>query len=65
MRRHGRLHPQRLLQGRDDNAKKTVAKKTVRMTSHDESPDREVHRFFEQGPDGKEFKSMELIYTRR
>ena len=43
----------------------TNAKKTVRMTSREESPDREVHRFFEKGPDGKEFKSMELIYTRR
>jgi hypothetical protein len=43
----------------------TNAKKTVRMTSREETPAREVHRFFEKGPDGKEFKSMELIYTRR
>ncbi|MGH8608669.1 MAG: DUF1579 family protein [Gammaproteobacteria bacterium] len=42
----------------------TNAKKTVRMTSRDEGPDREVHQFFEKGPDGKEFKSMELAYTR-
>ena len=65
MRQQGRLHPQRLLHGRDDNPKKTMAKKTVRMTSREESPDREVHRFFKKRPDGKEFKSMELIYTRR
>jgi hypothetical protein len=43
----------------------TNAKKTVRMTSRDEGPQREVHEFFEKGPDGQEFKSMELIYTRR
>jgi hypothetical protein len=43
----------------------TNAKKAVRMTSHDEGSDREVHRFFEKGPDGQEFKFMEIIYTRR
>ncbi|MGH8583934.1 MAG: DUF1579 family protein [Gammaproteobacteria bacterium] len=42
----------------------TNAKKTMRMTSRDEGPDREVHEFFEKGPDGKEFKSMEFTYTR-
>ncbi len=42
----------------------TNAKKTMRMTSRDEGPDQEVHQFFERGPDGKEFKSMELTYTR-
>lgn len=42
----------------------TNAKKTVRMTSREEGPDREVHQFFEKGSDGKEFKSMELIYRR-
>ncbi len=42
----------------------TNAKKAVRMTSRDEGPDREVHEFFEKSPDGKEFKSMELTYTR-
>ena len=39
--------------------------KTSRMTSRDEGPDREVHEFWEKGPDGKEYKSMELVYTRK
>jgi len=43
----------------------TGKKKTNRMTSRDEGPDKEVHEAFEQGPDGKEFKSMEIVYTRK
>lgn len=39
--------------------------KTSRMVSRDEGPDKELHEFFDQGPDGKEFKSMELVYTRK
>jgi len=39
--------------------------KKNRMTSRDEGPDKEVHEFFEVGQDGKEFKSMELLYTRK
>jgi len=39
--------------------------KTSRMASRDEGPDKEVHEFWDQGPDGKEFKSMELVYTRK
>jgi hypothetical protein len=43
----------------------TGKKKTLRMASRDEGPDKEVHEFWEKGPDGKEFKSMELVYTRK
>jgi hypothetical protein len=43
----------------------TGKKKTTRMTSRDEGPDKELHEFWEKGPDGKEFKSMELTYTRK
>lgn len=43
----------------------TGKKKTSRMTSSDQGPDKEVHQFFDTGPDGKEFKSMELVYTRK
>jgi hypothetical protein len=43
----------------------TGTKKTSRATSRDEGPDKEVHEFFEKGPDGKEFKSMEFVYTRK
>lgn len=43
----------------------TGKKKVTRMVSRDEGPDKEVHEFFDKGPDGKEFKSMELVYTRK
>jgi len=43
----------------------TGKKKTSRMASRDEGPDKEVHEFWDRGPDGKEFKSMELVYTRK
>jgi hypothetical protein len=43
----------------------TGKKKTSRMTSRDEGPDKEVHEMFDRGPDGKEFRSMELVYTRQ
>jgi len=43
----------------------TGTKKTSRMTSRDDGADKEVHEFFEKSPDGKEFKSMELVYTRK
>lgn len=43
----------------------TGKKKTSRMASRDEGPDKEVHEFWDKGPDGKEFKSMELVYTRK
>jgi hypothetical protein len=37
--------------------------KTVRMTmTHADG--KEIHASYEPGPDGKEFKSMELVYTR-
>ena len=39
--------------------------KTSRMTSRDEGPDKELQEFWEKGPDGKEYKSMELVYTRK
>jgi len=42
----------------------TGGKKTVRMTSVHEA-DREVHQMFDKGPDGKEFRNMELTYTRK
>lgn len=38
--------------------------KTGRGTS-EHSADREVHAMYETGPDGKEYKSMELVYTRK
>jgi hypothetical protein len=43
----------------------TGKKRTTRMTSRDEGPDKEMHESFEKGPDGKEFKTMELVYTRK
>jgi Protein of unknown function (DUF1579) len=43
----------------------TGKKRTSRMTSRDEGPDKEVHEAFEKGPDGKEFKTMEIVYTRK
>jgi hypothetical protein len=43
----------------------TGKKKVSRITSRDEGPDKEVHEFFDKAPDGKEFKSMELVYTRK
>jgi Protein of unknown function (DUF1579) len=43
----------------------TGKKRTTRMTSREEGPDKEVHEAFEKGPDGKEFKSMEIVYTRK
>jgi hypothetical protein len=61
VRRHGRLHPQRLLHGRDDQRKEDRAHDLPRRRS----AAGKVHEFFEKGPDGQEFKSMELIYTRR
>jgi hypothetical protein len=39
-------------------------KKTVRMTLASE-PDREIHEMFDRTPDGKEFKSGEMVYTRK
>lgn len=41
------------------------AMKTMRMVSRDEGPDKEVHEAFDVGPDGKEHKTMELVYTRK
>ena len=43
----------------------TGKKKTTRMASRDEGPDKEVHEFWDKAPDGKEFKAMELVYTRK
>jgi hypothetical protein len=43
----------------------TGKKKTTRMAVRDEGPDKEVHEFWDKTPDGKEFKSMELVYTRK
>ena len=37
---------------------------TGRMTS-EHSANRETHAMYTAGPDGKEFKNMELVYTRR
>lgn len=37
---------------------------TARTTS-EHAADREVHAMYSAGPDGKEFKTMELVYTRR
>jgi len=42
----------------------TGGKKKIRMVSKHE-PDREVHEMFDTGPDGKEFKSAEMVYTRK
>ena len=39
--------------------------KKERMTSRDDGPDKEMHEFFDTGPDGKELTSMELVYTRK
>ena len=43
----------------------TGKKKATRMASRDEGPDKEVHEFWDKTPAGKEFKSMELVYTRK
>lgn len=43
----------------------TGKKKATRMASRDDGPDKEVHEFWDKTADGKEFKSMELIYTRK
>lgn len=37
--------------------------KTVRMT-YRHQPDREVHAMYDRKPDGTEYKTMELVYTR-
>ncbi len=37
----------------------------TRMVSREEGADKEVMEAFDKGPDGKEFKSMELVYTRK
>jgi hypothetical protein len=37
----------------------------TRMISREEGPDKEAMEAFDKGPDGKEFKSMELVYTRK
>ncbi len=37
---------------------------TMRSVHRIESPDRTVLEMFVQGPDGKEFRTMEIIYTR-
>jgi hypothetical protein len=42
----------------------TGGTKKSRMISHCE-PDKEVHEMFDIGPYGKEFKTMELVYTRK
>jgi hypothetical protein len=39
--------------------------KKIRMVEKIESPDKHTVEFFDKGPDGKEFKSMELVYTRQ
>ncbi len=39
-------------------------KKSVRMTS-EHGADSETHRMFDKGPDGAEWKTMELVYTRK
>lgn len=39
--------------------------KTMRSAARDEGTGKEVHEAWDQGPDGKEFKSMELVYTRK
>lgn len=39
--------------------------RTMRSAARDEGPDREVHEAWDLGPDGKEYKSMELVYTRK
>jgi hypothetical protein len=38
--------------------------KTTRMTSEHHA-DHEVHAMYDKGPDGKEWKAMELVYTRK
>ena len=38
--------------------------KSTRMTS-DHGADKEVHAMYDKGPDGKEFKAMELVYSRK
>jgi hypothetical protein len=37
----------------------------TRMTSRDEGSDKELMEAFDKGPDGKEFKTMELVYSRK
>ena len=36
-----------------------------RMESWEEGPDKEMFQAYDKGPDGKEFKTMELTYTRK
>ena len=43
----------------------TGRNKKMRMVTHVTSPDRFVAEFFEQGPGGREFRSMEITYTRK
>jgi hypothetical protein len=43
----------------------TGKSKTMRMVEKVESPDKHTVEFFDVGPDGKEFKSMEIVYTRK
>lgn len=39
--------------------------KKMRMVNRIEGSDKHVAEFYDTGPDGKEYKSMELIYTRK
>lgn len=39
--------------------------KQVRMVTHIESDKRHVMEFFENGPDGEEHRTMEMVYTRK
>lgn len=39
--------------------------KKMRMVEKVESADKHITDFFDMGPDGKEYKSMELVYTRK
>jgi hypothetical protein len=63
--------------GTYDSAKKTFSlkgdmadptqggkKKTTRVVTTILAPDKHIEEFFEPGPEGKEFKSMEITYTR-
>lgn len=43
----------------------TKQAKKSRMTSRQEGPDKEVMEFFGTGKDGREMKTMELVYTRK
>lgn len=39
--------------------------KKIRMTTRIESPTKHVGAFYDVGPDGKEYRSMELVYTKQ